>query len=243
MIRLTRAEVREVDRVAVEQFGIPGIVLMENAARGAADAAEALWRELYPRDPDRNAAIVCGSGNNGGDGYATARHLLLRGWKVGLIAAAPIASASEAATNRAIAERLGLQPVTPSAAGGLIDPYVHDFLIDGLFGTGLTRPVEGDLAGLIGVMNDSALPILALDLPSGLDCNTGKPLGAACVRAMATVTFVAEKAGFANPESKRFTGNVYVADIGVPAEVVAAALQQVRGRAVDMIGRPWPGSR
>jgi NAD(P)H-hydrate epimerase len=203
-IRLTRAQVREVDRLAIEEFHIPGIVLMENAARSVVDVAV----QMAPQNGD--VVIICGGGNNGGDGFAVARHLHNRGLGVRIVSTAGDLK-GDALINFRIAEMMGIP----------IDRFWHDseLIIDALFGTGLTRPPHEDAAAVIGQMNQAGVPILAIDLPSGLDCDTGEPLGA-CVRATRTVTFVAEKSGFANPASRIYTGEVIVGDIGCPREFI-----------------------
>jgi NAD(P)H-hydrate epimerase len=219
-LRLTRSQAREIDRIAIEEYGLPGIVLMENAARGAADIATAMTR------PGDGVLIYCGTGNNGCDGFAIARHLMIRGRDVTLmIAESPERIRGDAAINFRVIERMGLTPVQAhtfieQGASDKLLPDGEALLIDALFGTGLTRAVAGASAVLVEQMNASGLPILAVDIPSGLDCDTGEPLGP-CVRATKTVTFAAEKIGFANPASRAFTGEVIVGDIGVPRDILA----------------------
>jgi NAD(P)H-hydrate epimerase len=214
MTHLTRQQVRQVDRIAIEQFGIPGIVLMENAARNAADAA----MDMLANVADPQTLILCGGGNNGGDGFAIARHLHLRGVPVTVLETTDAQSLPpDARTNRQILRHLPAIKVVDPATAPVFGQFA--LLIDALLGTGATRPPRPPLDDLIRRMNESTRPILAVDLPSGLDCDTGRPLGDACVRATRTVTFVAFKAGFANAESKRYTGQVIVADIGAPAIV------------------------
>jgi NAD(P)H-hydrate epimerase len=222
MIRLTRAQVREVDRRATEQYHVPGIVLMENAARAVADEA---WRMLggAPADVD----IVCGGGNNGGDGLAVARHLHNRGCRVRIrLATDPSHYQGDALINWQIVAAMGLEVLGPErlAIGKTA------LLIDALFGTGLSKPPQGVYAECIEAMNGAGVDVLAVDLPSGLDCDTGLPLGA-CVRAKRTVTFVAEKSGFANPVAKEYTGEVIVGDIGCPCQIIEAVT----------VNRAWPG--
>ena len=222
VIRLTRRQVREVDRRAIEVYGVPGIVLMENAARGAAEVA---WEML--RRQRLSATVVCGGGNNGGDGLAVARHMHNRGVCVSIVCDTDSEYAGEAAINWRIVQAMGIEVDYTPNAEDYINPHAVDLVVDALFGTGLSRPPAGDSATLIQMINDFGLPVLAIDLPSGLDCDTGEPLGPDCVRATRTVTFVAEKAGFANPASRQYTGEVVIADIGCPKEIIGAVLREV----------------
>jgi NAD(P)H-hydrate epimerase len=215
-IRLTRAQVREIDRRAIEEYHIPGVVLMENAARAVVDAAAEMMHGI-----DRPAVLViCGGGNNGGDGLAVARHLHNRGWRVELSLAASAESyRGEALTNWQIVQAMGL-PITSIEDAGSVLKARMNLLVDALFGTGLSAPPRDYRA--IEIMVGHDVPVLAVDIPSGLDCDTGVPLGPACVRATRTVTFVAEKAGFANPMSRQYLGDVTVGDIGCPRELIEA---------------------
>jgi len=216
MIRLTRAQVREVDRRAINDYGIPGIVLMENAARGVAEDAARFLEGI----DNPTVVIACGGGNNGGDGLAVARHLHNAGVKVTIIPSWTTDPTGDAAINLDIATAMKL----PMAHAHDIRLNEFSLVIDALFGTGLKRPIAGDDALLVHLINATRAPVSAIDLPSGLDCDTGEPLGDACVRARRTVTFVVEKAGFANPRSREFTGEIVVADIGAPPEIVNAVL-------------------
>ena len=215
-IRLTRAQVREIDRRSVEEYHVPGIVLMENAARAVVEVAMGMMRGV-----ERPAVlIVCGGGNNGGDGLAVARHLHNRGWAVEIALAANVeAYRNEAKINWQIVQAMGL-PVHPIEDGGILPKGGVDLLVDALFGTGLSAPPRDPR--VIELMAEHGMPILSVDIPSGLDCDAGKPLGSACVRATRTVTFVAEKAGFANPLSRQYLGDVIVGDIGCPRELIDA---------------------
>lgn len=223
MLRLTRNQSREVDRIAIEEFGIPSIVLMENAARGAVDA----MRDLLPKAAA--IGVMCGPGNNGGDGLAVARHLVIRGHRVFVLLTAPPPTFSgDAAINLNIALKLRI-PVKHSTlieeeSSVLMSDY--DLLIDAVFGTGLNRPPNGPAKAFIRGMNRRGLPfkfpLVSLDVPSGLDCDTGNPLGE-CVRATRTITFGSEKVGFAFPHARAFTGDVVVADVGVPQSVIDRA--------------------
>ena len=215
-IRLSRAQVREIDRRAIEQFHIPGVVLMENAARAVTDAALEMLRGVE----DPNVTIICGGGNNGGDGLAVARHLHNRGFTVDIaLAVNPDTYRNEALANWRIIQAMGL-PITPIEDADILLRGGVDFLVDALFGTGLATPPRD--SRLIELMNEYDVPVLAVDVPSGLDCDTGDPLGPTCVRATRTVTFVAEKMGFANPNSRQYLGQVTVGDIGCPRELIDA---------------------
>ena len=211
---LTRAQLRELDRRAIDDFGVPGIVLMENAGRGA---AEVLLR-LGVRG---RVVICCGKGNNGGDGFVIARHLANRSVPVqALLFCPPEELTGDAAINQRIVARLKL-PLTVFAGAELALPAVArelaaaEWVVDALFGTGLRGAVRSPLDRVIEAINACPARVLAVDIPSGLDCDTGQPLGAT-VRAAHTATFAAWKVGFANPEARAWLGKVHLVDIGVP---------------------------
>ena len=219
MLHLTREQVRNVDRVAIERYGVPGIVLMENAAIGATRVARAMLRRK--RRGGDATLILCGGGNNGGDGLSIARHLYGAGHRV-LVALTvdPAKYAGDALINYRIARSLEL-PTIPFTLDALT--LGHALIVDAVFGTGLSQPPRDPFPALADAVNESRIPVLSVDLPSGLDCDGGLPLGPVAIRATRTVTFVARKAGFANPASRAYTGHVTVASIGVPDEVVRAA--------------------
>ncbi|MEM8874707.1 MAG: NAD(P)H-hydrate epimerase [Planctomycetota bacterium] len=198
-MRLTRAQVREIDRRAIEELGIPGIVLMENAARAVADVV----------DHDR-VVIVCGGGNNGGDGYAIARHLHNRDVDVTIVATKHDL-AGDAKINADICRNMDLRTVDD------FEPADYPCAIDALLGTGLAKPPRPDAAEWIRKINQVPTRI-AVDVPSGIDCDTGAVLGGEAVRALTIVTFVAEKVGF--PNATEHLGRVIVGDIGVPPSLV-----------------------
>jgi NAD(P)H-hydrate epimerase len=221
MLRLTRSQVREVDRRSIQEYHIPGIVLMENAARSAAAVAMKMSANAA-----KNAIIVCGGGNNGGDGFAIARHLHNAAWSVLILLASEKDYTGDALINRRIVNAMKIETRSVHDAKNVIGKNAHGLLIDALFGTGLSSPPRDDSAMLIDLMNQSSLPVLAIDLPSGLDCDTGLPLGPSCIRATRTITFVAEKAGFADPQSKQYTGEVLIGDIGCPRQLVEDIARQ-----------------
>ncbi|MCC7535097.1 MAG: NAD(P)H-hydrate dehydratase [Deltaproteobacteria bacterium] len=205
---LTRDEVRALDAHAIEKLGVPGVVLMENAGRGAADALLA----VRPR-PGR-VDVVAGTGNNGGDGYVLARHLRLRGHDVRVLALGVPRDGSDAAIMRAVAAASGIAilDVPPlSVAGQVADASV---VVDAVLGTGLDRLVGGATEQALRAIDASPAFRVALDLPSGLDADTGQPLGFA-PRADLTITFAAHKRGLHAPPGAVLAGRVVLADIGV----------------------------
>jgi NAD(P)H-hydrate epimerase len=222
----TRDAVRRLDRLAVEEFAIPSIVLMENAARHVTDVAlDGLEGIATPK-----VLVVCGPGNNGGDGLAAARHLHNAGLRVTVFLAGNAAQyAGDARVNLDVINRMGLRvfqmdPANPSrsmaaAADGL---GATDLVIDALVGTGLSRDLNETFEKVVHAINELAadgVPVLAVDLPSGMDADTGSPRRVA-VRATVTVTFAGIKEGFFALEAQPFLGEVVVADIGVPRELL-----------------------
>jgi NAD(P)H-hydrate epimerase len=215
---LSREQVRALDRRAIEEFGVPGVVLMENAGRGAAE----VLMGLGCKGP---MVICCGKGNNGGDGFVIARHLDNRRIPVRvLLFADPSKLTGDAAVNYQIIARSGLE-ISVYDGEFVNDAKVRselakaEWIVDALFGTGLTGPVRKPFDQIIQSINESNRRVLAVDIPSGLDCDTGRPLGLT-VRAEHTVTFVAEKKGFANPLAKNWTGHVHVLDISGPRRLL-----------------------
>ncbi len=218
---LSRDEVRGVDAQAADDLGMPTLILMENAGRGAAELLHERTNQVLSR-----VLILCGPGNNGGDGGVVARHLDALGYCVQVVwFADPARLHGDAATQWTILERSGINQSSwqdnPSTNAERLDKLFAqtDWLVDGLLGTGLTRPVEGVLLTAIEALNRSGQPVLALDLPSGLDANLGQPLGAA-VRARVTATFFARKLGFLAPEAAEYLGEVVVVDLGVPRRLL-----------------------
>jgi len=217
---MTRDEVRRVDAWAIDEIGVPGVVLMENAGRSCAE----LMKEKLARIDNPQVCIFCGTGNNGGDGYVIARHLLNAGVRVRVMLCGQRDKVQgDARVNLDILERLGhaVEQLNPGA--GDVPARVRafgapaDWIVDALFGTGLRGALKGEYQVLIEAVNDLGRPILAVDIPSGLDCDTGEPLGTA-VRAVCTVTFVAVKKGLlASPDASGYSGELYVASIGVEA--------------------------
>ena len=219
----TREAARRVDVEATERYGIPSIVLMENAASAVAVHAANLIR--WP--VQRRVLIFCGGGNNGGDGLAAARHLHNLGLDCAVVLTQPAdAYRGDAVTNLAICENMKLNLI--DAAEGVwaaVEDLERDepigLVIDALMGTGLNKPLRSPLSDLVTWVNEEqSAPVLAVDIPSGLDCDSGEALGGLAVQAVATATMVGEKQGFARPGVRQFTGEVHVVDIGVPRELI-----------------------
>lgn len=236
MLLLSRDQVRRIDALAISELGIPGVVLMENAGRSAAEETLKLATEcglLKPRDgelqmQELNVAVVCGGGNNGGDGYVVARHLYNAGCDVVVYTAAdPGKLSSDAATNRTIVEKMDLErrEILDEEQLAAAEPDLEraNIIVDALLGTGFSGDMRPHPAAVIRRLNALALQngrkVVAVDLPSGLDCDSGRP-SPATIRADLTVTFVAMKKGFVNPNAQTHTGRVVVAGIGTPPELL-----------------------
>jgi NAD(P)H-hydrate epimerase len=304
---LTRAQMRAFDRYAIESCHVPGIVLMENAGRGAADVISAMIEAQRPARPalghdrrvqplplladsaapgpavaaappaetsprraaadafaararafpvrhvkgpgqpatyplDACVVVVCGAGNNGGDGFVVARHLLARGAEVEVF----LAGSSEKVTGESRINHdayidLG-GTFTELPHGAPLSPLEEslgraDLVVDALFGTGLDRPIHGHLAEVIATINRAGARCVALDIPSGLDADSGAPLGIA-VQADDTVTFGHLKIGLLTPEGARLAGNIHVVDLGVPDPPILAQV----GHVAEVIRRAHVGS-
>ncbi|HEX2253803.1 MAG TPA: NAD(P)H-hydrate dehydratase, partial [Thermoanaerobaculia bacterium] len=215
---LSAAAMREVDRRAIEELGIPGMVLMENAAIGLADALG----ELFPEA--ESVAILCGPGNNGGDGMALGRHLAVRGYEVALVlATGGREPQGDAGRQLAICRAMGLAvevlAAEDDAEEALTLAAAADLAVDALFGTGLARPLAGQLAALAEGIAELPVPVLAVDLPSGLDADSGQPLGPHAV-ADATVTFAAAKRAHVFAPAAEAVGELVVTDLGIPGWLV-----------------------
>jgi len=219
---MSRDEVRAFDAWAISELGIPGVVLMENAGRSC---AELIKKELAGA-ANPKVCIFCGTGNNGGDGYVIARHLLNSGFEVVVVVCGDRNKIKgDAKKNLDILEEMGQLIKQLNLKGSNIPGQVEtfsanaDMLVDSLFGTGLSGQLSDEYKQLIESINAQHCPILAVDIPSGLDCDTGKHLGAA-IKANYTVTFVAVKKGFTSTNTAApYTGEIFVASIGIePAD-------------------------
>ena len=206
---LTRAQARQHDDHCMRTLGMPGIVLMENAARGCAELA----LRMLPRTGHARVVVMCGPGQNGGDGHAIARHLHNAGCAVQVIELAPPREATDAHTMRHIAKAMQI----PSSAFDADRPLPPcDLVVDALFGTGLDRPLTGRELAAVRAINAAGRPVLSVDLPSGMHCDTGAERPE-CVHATLTATMVAPKAGFGAPGAAARIGRVEVVQTGGPA--------------------------
>jgi NAD(P)H-hydrate epimerase len=219
---LSRAQSQAFDAYAIETCKVPSLVLMENAGRGATDV---LVTELLGGDATgARVAVVCGTGNNGGDGFVIARRLAVMGARPVVLLAGPADSLSHDARANCEAWRgiggdvrdVSQAPLTPLGEA----VATADVIVDALFGTGLSRPIEGHAAEVIGALGAARAPVLAVDLPSGLDADTGAVLGVA-VRARVTATFAHRKLGLLTPTGACWAGKVVLVDIGVPGALAA----------------------
>lgn len=211
---LNAEQMRNVDRRTIERFGVPSIVLMENAALAVVDAIA----EHYP-DADR-VAIICGLGQNGGDGFAVARHLENRGVVPVLIVVGDRAAVQgDSLVNLTICQRLGIPIYDVLTSGEVETALAHaadaDLVVDALFGTGLNRAPSGIHADVIRGIAELRIPVLAIDLPSGANASSGEPFEP-CLQAEVTVTFAAPKLCHVFEPAALYCGEVIVADISIP---------------------------
>ncbi len=218
---VTAGEMQEMDRLTIESFGIPGRVLMENAGRGAVDFLLETFKEVK----GRGGGVMAGRGNNGGDGFVIARYLQGKGVKstVYLLSEASRVQ-GDAEANLRLLEPVGVpvveMPDEDSFLSRRTELRHQDLWIDAILGTGLKSDVRGYFKKIIEFINDSGKPVFAVDIPSGLDSDSGRPHGV-CVRADATATFALAKTGHVVYPGVRYTGRLHVVDIGIPDHIVA----------------------
>jgi len=218
---LSRQEIRNIDNCAIERLRIPGIVLMENAGRNAADEIE----QFMGKVAGMSVAVVAGGGNNAGDGFVVARHLAMRGAEVvTLILADPETITGDAEANLRAIYYLG-HDVREVVAGQLGELTKFDLIVDAIGGTGIQGRLRSNLAAAVEMVNAAGKPVVAIDIPTGLDCDTGLP-NDPTIRAAMTVTMLASKKGFDVPGADSYTGTVRVVDIGIPADTVAEIAAQ-----------------
>lgn len=231
----TAAEMHELDRLAIETYGIPGVVLMENAG---AQVARILWQE-YPDLRAHRVAVLCGRGNNGGDGFVIARYLHNTGVSVSVfIMGEPGGIRADAGVHLDMLRRVGVAPEavktseSAQAVGSRLADY--DILIDALLGTGLQAAVSGVFQLIIAAMNAAGKPIISVDIPSGLSADAGTPMGEH-VRADLTITMALPKRGLLLYPDAEHVGRLVVVDIGFPAMVRESAAVRCQVLTADTI--------
>src|SRR5437763_339875 len=230
---LNSAQMREADRRTIEEIGIPSLVLMENAGRQVVAAMEAMYADLS----DRQVAVLCGRGNNGGDGLVVARTLMHRGIDVSVFLIGNVADVrGDARTNLEILGRLGLT-VVEIADGQAWELHFSEIadctlIVDAMFGTGLNAPLSGLMETVVADVNASSIPVVAVDLPSGLSADSAEPIGDS-IEASVTVTLAAPKLCLVLPPAETRAGDIVIADIGIPGDVI----ESVEGPRVDLLTR------
>jgi len=230
---LNAAQMRDADRRTIEEIGIPSLVLMENAGRQAVAAMEAVYADLL----ERQIAVLCGRGNNGGDGFVVARTLVQRGADVAVFLIGGVSDVrGDARLNLEILGRLGVTvvEVADSQAWELHFSEVSDctLIVDAIFGTGLNTPVSGLIESVIADVNASDIPVVSIDLPSGLSADSPDPIGPS-IEAALTITLAAPKVPLVLPPAEMRAGDIVIADIGIPDDVIEA----VDGPRVELLTR------
>lgn len=244
--RVCKAQtMRNIDRYCMESLGIKGLILMENAARVIFDEVESKLKDMN----GQCVTIVSGVGNNGGDGAALARYLYLNGYKVNFFIVGSLFSGSnDFKENLNILNNINLMEssaiyinyVEESNLNDLEKSFNESFIIvDGIFGTGLKRQVEGIHETVISMINKSNKHIISIDVPSGIDSDTGKVLGVA-IKANKTITLQLYKTGFLNYEAFNYCGDIVVKDIGIPKRVTDAIGENIFLTNEDFIKKAMP---
>jgi ADP-dependent NAD(P)H-hydrate dehydratase / NAD(P)H-hydrate epimerase len=262
---LSRDQIRAYDRYAVERCGVPGLVLMENAGRGAAELIAGwlapgpgrspgcgCWTEPGRPAPAAPVLLVCGRGNNGGDGFVVGRQLRARGFEVSAVLVGAVEQVGGDARHNldaylGVGGALQLLGDGPDELSGLREAVARaGLVVDALFGTGLDRPIAGLAAEVIAIVNQAAALVVALDIPSGIDADTGRILGSA-VRAAHTITFARHKVGMLCGPGADHAGRLHLVGLGLPDAAIVAAVGHVaqlvdRAAVGRALGRRAPSS-
>jgi len=230
---LTAEQMREADRRTIEDIGIPSLVLMENAGRQVVAAMESFYQDLA----ERAVAVICGKGNNGGDGFVVARTLHQRGIDASVFLVGQVAEVKgDARVNLEVLGRLGVTVVEVVDEGQwelhFSEISSHDLIVDALFGTGLKSALSGIYETVIADINASAIPVVSIDVPSGMSADTSDVIGD-CIEASLTVTLGAPKLPLILPPAEQKSGEVVIADIGIPASVI----ESLEGIRVELMTR------
>ncbi|MFH1360325.1 MAG: NAD(P)H-hydrate epimerase, partial [Candidatus Omnitrophota bacterium] len=215
---VTVKQVQQLDRLAIEKYGVPSLILMENAGRSV---AKEILRDL--KNPEKSiVSIVCGLGNNAGDGFVVARYLSYARMKVNVfLMADPAKLKTDTAVNYQILKKLKISVRRLKRMNSQFKDAINrsQVIVDAVFGVGLNRKIEEPFKSIILAMNESGKRIVSVDVPSGLDGTTGKVYGV-CVKASKTITFSCRKKGFVRNQGPKYTGRVIVADIGIPPKLI-----------------------
>ncbi len=237
---VTASEMATIDRLAINEFGIPGVVLMENAGQQVVRAVI----DLLGNPAGKHVVILSGKGNNGGDGFVVARHLLNMGAQVQIFLAAEQDQINgDAQVNLNIWNKTGQKvfPLTKSNDINLVRLALMnaDLVVDALYGTGFKGTIQKPMASFIEAINACGKPVVAVDIPSGLEADTGRVNGP-CIRASHTVTFALPKIGLVLPESKPYVGKLRVTDISIPAALLADQKAQRNLITRQLVCKNWP---
>lgn len=215
---VTVKQIQDLDKIAIKKYGVPSLALMENAGRSVAQ--EVLKRTKRVSNP--RVCIICGLGNNAGDGFVVARHLINAGIKVSILLIGKGARLkNDAAVNYQILKKLKY-PIREVGTGrdrSVRNVPKADVIVDAIFGVGLNREVCDPFRSVVEAINEKGAKIISVDIPSGLDGTTGKIYGV-CVKADVTVTFSFAKKGFFKNQGPKHVGKVVVADIGIPRKLL-----------------------
>ena len=221
-IGVSRKVMRELDRKAIEDYEIPGLLLMENAGRNVAEEA---MQELENRDNDK-VAVICGKGNNGGDGFVIARHLYNFGYDVHVFLISKVKDVigdNDAGINLKILLKMDItvnEVVNDESSDMMLNLIPSCALVvDAIFGTGLKGELREPALSIVKKINELKVDVISVDIPSGLDCDKGTVLGA-CVKALKTVTFALPKKGFFLGQGPFHVGELIVTDISIPKGVI-----------------------
>lgn len=240
---VSNIQMKQLDRMTIEQYGIPGILLMENA--GMAVFHEVLHH--LQRMEGKQVAIVCGRGNNGGDGFVVARQLFQQNMKVKVfIAANPAVIGGDAKTNLEILKRLGvpIEVVSPkeNKSDFLGQLKQYDLIVDAIFGIGLDRNVDEFIGGVIETINEAGKPVISIDIPSGVNAADGSVCGTA-VKAQKTIVFQLPKLGNINYPGSDYTGEMIVKNIGIPQEAIISLNPPIQMITIDWVKSILPKRR
>ncbi len=219
MDAITAAEMKKADKAAIEEFGIPSLLLMENAGRGAAKIA---LDDFLKKG--QKAVCICGKGNNGGDGFVCTRHLINQGINVDIfLIGDEFGLKKDAKVNFQILKKMDadIYQLNSENNFSFFQDKIKDaeLIIDAIFGIGISGKIREPYFGIIETINKAERKVLALDVPSGLEATEGVPLGT-CIRADKTVTFAAPKTGIVQNQGPHFCGEVIVVDISIPKELL-----------------------